>query len=821
MYKRIGISGFMLGDIFKDYYNKFRVEARKKIDSEYEYKDMYKQESLKDRITFEVFNPSIIGIGLIKSMKGSWGLDQVQGIVQDLNRISYHSFISHLRRLNMPMDTSIKLRKPHQLNASHYGMVCPSESPDGGSIGLLKNLSLLCHISFDVASNIIIKNALEPFADKIKLFGTFGLLNTKGMVSICLNNNWVGIIAEEHVHKMVTWLRLLRRNCLINMFTSISWNIIQKKVHILTDNGRCMRPLFIVKNNAISTVKHKDWKKYISGDTLKPEQFDPYFDNYHDPFELLNVKKNDIDAAMPKLEANSALIEFLDVEETSCSKIAMKLADVANGYYTHCELHPSTMFSIYTLSIPFLNHNAPTRIVFSGAQGKQAIGIYSTNFNHRIDTLGYVLHYPQMPIVKTRFSDYVQATQMPNGENLIVAICTYTGYNQEDSIILNQSSVDRGMFNISYYNCVPDEEEENSNGERIFFCHPDTLVSQGKEIKRKPASYEFLDDLGLPKPGSYIEEGDAVIGKFQTIKSDVQTSDVTYKDKTLVADKTTSGIIDKVVVFKNKDGMKQVKIRMRKYRTPELGDKMASRHGQKGVAGLILPAADMPFTASGLVPDIIINPHAFPSRLTVGHLLESLLNKACIMEGTEYDAMPFEKHNLDVYQDMLGKKFNLNRYGDEIMMNGFTGEQIESAIFICPTYYYRLKHMVGDKINYRTSGRIMGLTKQPTKGRSNEGGLRIGEMETNCIIGHGLSSMLKESFVERSDKYEFYIENGDIAPKNKFRSRVVAPYAFKLMLQEVQSLSIKPHLSIEESNIDDSFIADYYDDESGEENGED
>lgn len=813
MYKRIGISGFLLGDIFKDFYNSFRVSLRNQVDREYEYKEMKFLDDLSGQINTsnkgDIFKESIISGGMIKSIKGSWGPSGDQGIVQDLNRISYVGFLSHLRRVNTPMDPSIKLRRPHQLSPSQYGMVCPSESPDGGSIGLLKNFSLTCFISFDV-STAAIKRALEPF--DITYLADMTPSHAQNATLLSINNTWVGVVQDKDSANLVRWIKLLRRNSMINNLVSVSWNVFQKRINILTDNGRCTRPLFIVNEAtqrlAVDSKKATDfkmWHDYIRGSTLDIDEYNFYFAGYHNPFERFGKDKS-LAEIMDILEGNSAVVEFLDVEETNNAFIAMYPRDIQLAKYTHCEIHPSTMFSIYTVTIPFANHNAAPRLVFSGAQGKQAIGVYATNYNNRIDTMGYVLHYPQKPLVKTRFCDYMNATQLPNGENLIVAVCTYTGYNQEDSIIVNKRAIEKGMFNVSYYKSYSAEEKGNvddGSNERVMFYNKDMLAALGESFQVKPGRYDKLDSNGLPIEGSYISEHDAYLGMFGVVE-EVEVVDSygnqvkrkRYVDRSLVADKTVQGTVDKVILFKNARGEKEVKIRMRKLRIPELGDKLCSRFGQKGVCGMIMQHEDMPFSKDGIVPDIIINPHAFPSRMTIGHLMECIMAKTCALEGFEYDGVPFEWHDLESTCSVLESKYDMHKHGDEILYNGRTGDQIKTEVFFGPTYYQRLKHMVADKINYRTTGRVMSLTKQPTKGRSNEGGLRIGEMEANAIISHGLSAFIKEAFFERSDKYEFYMDKGEnnIESKNKFRRRIMAPYAFKLLVQELQTMCIDPQI---------------------------
>lgn len=867
MFKRVGTSGFLIGDIFKDFYNKFRNHLRNNLDKMYEQGNMIELAKLPKFVNKEnisrLVSSQYISSGLTRSLKGQWGVDKVQeGIVQDVSRVSYMSFISHLRRVSSPMDPSIKIRSPHQLNTSQFGVMCPCESPDGASIGLIKNFAMLAHITFNVPSQMIIE-AIKTFDVKFldQLSRHFPINTTK----IMINNNWVGVINTDQAPLFVKYMKLLRRNGLINIFTSISWSITSERINILTDSGRCTRPLFVVNSRTgglIIEEKHynleniSNWYQLAKGDSLPEQDFNIYSNTFIDPFELFGLE--DFDAVLEKLEANCAPIEFIDVEECNTCMIAMTQKELNAPEkdkikrYTHCELHPSVMFSVYTSTIPLANHNHAPRNIFSGAQGKQAIGIYATNFTNRIDTMSYILHYPQQRLVKTRYSDLLRVNQMPNGENLVVAICSYTGYNQEDSIIFNKDAIDRGMFNITYYKSYIAEEKDNTNkgvGERIVFANPTTLQSDGKPVKNiQYASYENLDEDGFPRVNSFIQEKDAIVGMCRVKTEKRADLDAIFSDKGAnlfeeitgaceIADRTVTGHVDKVYIYERGSGAdkrRAVKIRLRKMRTPEPGDKAASAHGQKGVCGLILPRESMPFTKDGIVPDIIINPHAFPSRMTVGHLMECILTKICVMEGCSVDATPFDENDMNSFYDRL-EAHGMQRFGDELLYNGMTGEQMSTDIFIGPTYYHRLKHMVADKINYRTTGKRIGMTMQPTKGRSNEGGLRIGEMEANCLISHGIASFAKESFMERSDQDTFYVNNhtGDFVSIDKKRgvyngvqdySAVKLPYAFKLLCQELNTMSIKPTLILKEHNIPEEDFEDddlYVDEEDASSDKED
>ena len=778
MYKRVDTTGVLFGNIFRDFYNKFRNNIRNLVDREYTLGPGKNNTDIKHLINegnkHKIFSDTFISEGMIKSLKGNWGLlndPDKQGIVQDLSRLSYIGYISHVRRVNTPMDRTTKLVEPHRLTPPQYGIMCPSESPDGGNIGLLKHMSMMCEITLE-SSELEIKECLED-NNIIKLsdIKPFDVINK---AKIILNNNWIGV--HEKPNELVETFKKYRRNGILNAYISISWKIIENEIYIYSDAGRCCRQLIIVNDEKYKVNKLIDNNKYS--------------------YTYNKLKKIDGEYDM----------EYLDVFETNTSLISMTENEI-NKQTTHLEIHPSTSLSFYTNTIPFCNHNQAPRNVFSGQQGKQAIGMYATNFNHRIDTASYVLHYPQKNLVSSKISKYVHKDLMPNGENLIVAIATYTGYNQEDSIIINKNSIERGLFNVSAFKSVVDTED-HSNDDKIIFANAQELKKDGKNIEFKYAKWDKIDKFGFPIENKYISEDDVYLGKVsmntkdtrETVFSDFKKVEY-YKDKSIIADKTLNAIVDKVYVH-SEGKTRKMKMRMRKFRIPVLGDKLASSHGQKGVIGMIIPQEDMPFNKDGITPDIIVNPHAFPSRMTIGHIIECVLAKVGLLEGIRIDGTAFDNTDHKSYFQIL-EKYGYNKYGDEILYNGLTGEQMSTQIFFGPTFYYRLKHMVKDKMNYRNTGPKESLTRQPTHGRASGGGLRIGEMETNAIIAHGIQSFTKESMMERSDKYELYMdkESGDIAIFNENDNRyeyndstnitkVKIPYTFKLLTQELGALGI-------------------------------
>lgn len=808
--KRVQMSGLLLSNIFRDFYNRFRNNIRSEVDKTYETNFGNKNVggldavniNLNDMATavknryYTIFPSSIIGEGMMKSMRGNWGASDdpdKQGIVQDLNRLSYMGYVSHVRRVHKPMDPSVKISEPHRIHTTQWGYLCPVESPDGANVGLLNHLSSMCYVT--ISNDLDFDALVKLMQDECDLQTLDTLIPGDVTPKVFLNGTLIGIVADSH--EMLLKFKDLRSKGIVNRFTSIGWNIKTGELYIYNDAGRLVRPLFVLPNASTrDTYKELSWSDLI-------EQ------NY---------------------------LEYVDALESENLMISMRLGDADNNpRNTHSEIHPSTILSLYTNTIPFAHHNQGPRNVFSGQQGKQAIGVYATNFNNRIDTASYILNYPQKCMVTTKYHRYANKDVLPNGANLIVAVATYTGYNQEDAVIINEDSIHRGLFNITYFKAYKDEETyDESTGERVFFKNP-WLLEGRLGMKPKLAKWSdknmrpFIDDEGLPIENSYIGEDDVFIGKVKSIETKTQSDEkalfentstvVTFSDRSVVGDNITNGIVDKVYTYRdNVTNLRNVKIRFRKMRLPELGDKMASMHGQKGTVGMVIPACDMPYTKDGVVPDLIVNPHAFPSRMTLGHIIETVFAKLCCLANVEIDGTIFESHDHEKIGDILEQSYGMERNANEIMYNPRTGEQLESSIFFGPTYYYRLKHMVKDKINYRNTGEMTNVTRQPTQGRAQGGGLRIGLMETNALLGHGISSFIRESMMKRSDEFEFVIDNydGTIAnhdyknkslnisfgsnPKSTHMdfSRVQAPYSLKLLIQELEALSITPRLLTDE-----------------------
>ena len=796
--KRVDTPGLLLANLFRQYYNKLIKDMRNTIMKEFNsnnwktgnrYFDL-----INDNNIYKIIKGSTIETGLKYSLAtGNWGIKTLSnkvGVAQVLNRLNYNSTLSHLRRINTPIEKTGKLVPPRKLNNTQWGYICPCETPEGGAVGLVKNMSIISYITKDTSSEPI-----RYYLDQMGVIPFDKLTNADlyDAGKIFINGDWVGIHPE--MDKFKNELVSMRRKGIIDVYTSISWYIQLNELYINTDAGRIIRPLLIVDNNKLR---------------IKKQQID----------DLKNNKIHWNDLIIPQ-NGEEGVIEFIDASETNVSMIAMADSNdplfessnlQTNGdnhtkyNYTHCEIHPATILGILASSIPFPDHNQSPRNTYQSAMGKQAMGIYLSNFRSRIDTLGHILNYPMKPIINTKISNYINYNNLPQGENVIVAIQSYTGYNQEDSVLINQSAIDRGLFRSTFYRTYKDEEKRNqSTGEEEKFCKPDA----NNTMSIKPGNYDNLSADGIPKLNKYLGSNDIVIGKVIPLKpDDNNTKD--YKDNSVLLRNNENGMVNNVYVDRNGDGYKFCKINVRSERIPQIGDKFSSRHGQKGTVGMVYRQEDMPYTKDGVIPDIIINPHAIPSRMTIGQLMEALFGKMCCYAGGFGDSTPWNNFNLNNVSDVLENNFNMERYGNEILYNGLTGKQLDTEIFIAPTYYQRLKHMVDDKMHSRSTGPIVSLTRQPAEGRSRDGGLRFGEMERDCMISHGASTFLKERLLDSSDNYRIFIckecgMTGAVNPdRNIYKckkcknttqfSEVRCPYTFKLLLQELESMNIMSRL---------------------------
>ena len=518
------------------------------------------------------------------------------------------------------------------------------------------------------------------------------------------------------------------------------------------------------------------------------------------------------------------MIEYIDPDEQNWSMIAMNEKDKTDYgvdiKYTHCEIHPSTIFGVLASCTPFPDHNQAPRNTYQCAMAKQALGVYALNFDQRMDKTSYVLTYPSRPLVDTRLMNFIHLNRIPSGCQIHVAIMAHTGYNMEDSVLINKGSIDRGLFSATIYHTEKDEDK-NIIRDEIIRCKPDPAKTRGIKF----GNYDKLNAQGFMPENTLIEDRDIIIAKIIPIKEarNDPTKVIKYEDQSHAHSTTEDTYVDKNYTGRNGDGYNFAKVRTRVHRKPDFGDKFSSRHGQKGTCGNIIPEYDMPFTKDGMKPDIIINPHAIPSRMTIGQLKETLLGKVLLEIGMFGDGTSFGNFDVKTIAAEL-QKLGYESYGNEVMYNGLTGEQLETSIFLGPVYYQRLKHMVNDKVHSRATGPMVSLTHQPAEGRSRAGGLRIGEMERDVLISHGATRFCKERLFDVSDKYQVNVckKCGMIAACNdgnnntKFYTNsdftvhscktcgnktdfalVDMPYANKLLFQELQTINVVPRIITE------------------------
>ena len=723
---------------------------------------------------------------------GNWGINatargamsQQNGISQQLGRMTIPTTLSLLRKLSTPVARETKNPKPRQLHCTSWGIICPMDTPEGQACGLTKSLAMMAHVRVGAYAEVIVVHLdrlVEECTDLYTALEAPAHVRRAG-VPVLVNGTLVLYAADDAAaDTLASRLRAMRRTQDIPVDTCIALSA----GHLLleTDVGCLMRPLLCVER---------------LGDLARLVREAP-------SHTLL----------IDHLFRHGAL-EFLDKTEEALCRVAMSpLAPPADGWegYTHCELDPALIVGLCGSCIPFAEFNQSPRNTYQSAMMKQALGVYTLNHAVRMDTNAHTMVTPQRPIVTTRMDALVGVSEAPSGTNAIVAILCYTGQNQEDSVIVNQAALDRGMFRSVKFQTYRDEERQNGGSDAERFEY----VPDGPEVAgRRSANYDHLTREGVAKIGARVTAGDVIISKT------VSTSEVGEGARRAIKrDKSTvlrheGGIVDTVLQVANQDGTNMTKVKVRQTRTPAVGDKMSSRMGQKGVIGLTLAQEDMPYTADGLVPDIIVNPHAIPSRMTVGQLNECLLAILCTITGERGDGTMFRGTSLEYMCEQL-EKHGYDRYGRVRLHNGFTGEPYEALVFLGPTYYQRLRHMACDKDHARARGPVHMLSRQPTEGRARDGGLRFGEMERDCLLAHGAAEFLKDRLLDNSDPSVLtvcdtcgllampsaehtLVRNKRPVCKNCGAHAKVydmhTPFAFRLLLQEMQGMGVGVRFTI-------------------------
>ncbi|MEA2071080.1 MAG: DNA-directed RNA polymerase subunit B [Asgard group archaeon] len=704
---------------------------------------------------------------------GNW-VGGKAGVSQLLDRTNYISTLSHLRRVVSPLSRNQPHFEARDLHPTHFGKICPSETPEGPNCGLVKNLALEAFISVgydeEKVEKYLEESGLNPLKD----------MKSMDPCKVFLNGRLLGSHPEPE--KFVEQIRKDRRKNLISSEINVNYYADVQEIQVNCDHGRVRRPLIVVENGK-PKIQDKHIEKIKSG-----------------AWEWGDLIRN-------------GLIEYIDAEEEESAYIAMEPKDLEEGDdHTHLEIAPSSILGICASLIPFAEHNQSPRNTYESAMAKQALGMYAANHRLRVDTRSHILFYPQNPLLKTHGMDLINFDKRPAGQNMVIALLSYEGYNMEDAIIFNKQSIERGLARSAFFRRYEAEERRYPAGQEDRFERVD------KDVRgfRPPEVYVHLSSDGIVEPESHVKGDEVIIGRtspprFLEEYSEFEVRAPIRHETSISMRHSEEGFVDTVILSETSDGNRLVKVKMRDMRIPELGDKFASRHGQKGVIGLIAPHEDLPFTADGIVPDIIVNCHAIPSRMTIGQILETMGAVLGAEEGKIIDATPFEGIASDELVERL-KEHGLNYYGKYPMYNGFTGKKYDVDIFFGMCYYQKLHHLVKDKTHARSRGPVQILTRQPTEGRAREGGLRFGEMERDCLVGHGAALMLKERLLEESDETTVNVcgNCGVIATYDRNRDKYICPvckeesevsqvvmsYAFKLLLQELTSLGMMPRLKL-------------------------
>ncbi|KAK1888187.1 DNA-directed RNA polymerase III subunit RPC2 [Dissostichus eleginoides] len=789
--------GQLLSLLFEDLFKKFNSELKK----------------IADQI-----------IPQAESSSGNWSLKRFkmdrQGVTQVLSRLSFISALGMMTRISSQFEKTRKVSGPRSLQPSQWGMLCPSDTPEGEACGLVKNLALMTHITTDMEDGPIIKLAFNLGVEDVNLlcgeelsypsvFLVFlneaehrvPLFSSRLSVSLDMNKplqaagshqrrrfraeyalmlivgNILGVIRDHQ--KLVSTFRLMRRAGFINEFVSISTNLTDRCVYISSDGGRLCRPYIIVKRGQ-PMVKNKHIEDLSQG-------YRTFEDFLHE-----------------------GLVEYLDVNEENDCQIAL-YEHMINKDTTHLEIEPFTLLGVCAGLIPYPHHNQSPRNTYQCAMGKQAMGTIGYNQRNRIDTLMYLLAYPQKPMVKTRTIELIDFEKLPAGQNATIAVMSYSGYDIEDALILNKASLDRGFGRCLVYKnakCTL-RRYTNQTFDKVMGPMLDAVT-------RKPIwRHNILDADGICSPGEKVENKQVLVNKSMPtvtqapLEGSTQPGQPQYRDVPVSYKGSTDSYVEKVMISSNAEDAFLIKILLRQTRRPEIGDKFSSRHGQKGVCGLIVPQEDMPFCDTGICPDVIMNPHGYPSRMTVGKLIELLAGKAGVLDGRFHYGTAFGGSKVkDVCEDLVRHGYNYQ--GKDFVTSGITGEPLEAYIYFGPVYYQKLKHMVLDKMHARARGPRAVLTRQPTEGRSRDGGLRLGEMERDCLIGYGASMLLLERLMISSDAFEVdvcgqcgllgYSGWCHYCKSSCHVSSLRIPYACKLLFQELQSMNIIPRLKLARYN---------------------
>ncbi len=698
------------------------------------------------------------------------------GVSQLLDRTCNMATLSHLRRVISPLTRSQPHFEARDLHPTQFGRLCPNETPEGQNCGLVKNLALMVDVSENLPDahirKVLDELDIHPIEEGEAQLG-----------KVYFNGDLIG--THESPVDLVTEIRQRRRKNMISNVVNVRYDDSLNDVIINSDPGRIRRPLLVVGRNNRLKIKERD-------------------------IDSLQQGKSEWDDLL-----NKGIVEYIDAEEEENCLIALNEDDLERNKkthkYSHMEVDPMTILGVATSNVPFPEHNSSPRCTMGAGMSKQSLGLGQANYRIRPDTRGHLLHYAEVPMLQTEAMKYNTLITRPAGQNMVVAVMSYHGYNMEDALIFNQGSIDRGIGRSTFVRTYMSEERRYPGGQE------DRFVIPGPDVRgaRSEEAYFYLEEDGLIYPEIDLSGKEVLIGKTSPPRFLSEPTDFLSPQKVRESSLTVrhgeKGTVDSVMLSETENGSRIARIRVRDQRVPEMGDKFASRHGQKGVIGHIVPAEGMPFTEQGITPDLIINPHAIPSRMTVAHLLEMIGGKVGSMEGRAVDGSAFSGEKENDLRTSLAE-FGFRHSGREVLYDGQTGRRIDAEIFIGVIYYQKLHHMVSGKLHARSRGPVQLLTRQPTEGRARMGGLRFGEMERDCLIAHGAAMVIKDRLLDESDKTVQFVDSqsGHIGYLDR-RGVLTSPmgdntsiypvtmsYAFKLLLEELKSLGIAARLRLED-----------------------
>jgi len=771
--KRLNLPGTMIALLFRQLMRQFVKNLRR-----YMYITIENRRYLN--LADAVNNRKISAALRFAFRTGNWSIQRSSsgnhvGVTQVIQRMSHTALQSQIRRVNTPICREGKATHIRQARVSHWGILCPSETPEGSGCGLVKNLSILAHVRIGTQATLVVDVLIKHL--RIQPFHEVG--DPCGKPLVLVNGDIVGVCTDPAA--LVVAARRARRRQNLPFDTSVVTLANGAGVLLHSDAGCCLRPLFIAES--LPSLP-----------------------------QLLATHAQDPTVELWSLLVQHGIIEYVDKDEERELHVAVTLAEfqaAAAGTYTHLEIHPASILGHCAIQIPYPDRNQAPRNFYQSAMGKQSIAHASLAYDNRMDAQMHVPYYTQRPLVETGF----EKGDFGTGINAVVAIMMYGGHNQEDSLIVNRAFVDRGGFRSTYYT-VYSAEERSMGADTECFENPARSASTCVGLKQ--ADYSKLDALGTVSVGVPVKDGTAIIGKTMSTPKFYAGKGVTVKrDRSVVlqTEEDSECRVDRVMLTTNREGMTSQRVRIRTTRIPMVGDKFSSRHGQKGTVGILLPPEDMPFSPqSGITPDIIVNPCAIPSRMTIAHLVECVASKTGALLGHFADGLAFRKVSVDSICDALHSA-GYQRHGNEMLVNGMTGEPLEALIFMGPTFYQKLKHMSSDKVHSRTTGPRTIMTRQPVEGRARKGGLRVGEMERDVFVTYGASKVIMERMLYASDAFQMPMckKCGQIA-ENKHNTEfgvsvkgrqaycrlcnsydveeVVVPYPYKLLLQELSAIGI-------------------------------